>query len=162
MAERCFGCTRGTKGSNKALTEEIVLDSSVIVSAFVQGDRFRNQARRVMKKVFDGEYSMIESSIVPVEVCGSISRRAGVKPASLAQRQLLRWEEIGVMRFAELTRKRKNEAVDLAIELQIRGMDAIILQVAKENSCGLATFDEEMASKVRKLVKVFIQEDFGA
>lgn len=143
------------------MTEKVVLDSSVIVSAFVYGDRFRPQARKVMKKVFNGEYSSLESAIVPVEVCGSITRRAGEKFASLASRQLLKWEGIGVMRFVELTRFRKDEAVKLAIKLQMKGMDAIILQVAKENAGTLITFDDELGAKAQAVVRVLSQKDFA-
>ena len=141
------------------MTERVVLDSSVIVSALVQTDEFQPLARRIMQRVFDGDYSSVESAVVPVEVCGSISRRVGVKLASSVRRQLSRWEEVGAMRLVELTHKRKNDAAELAIELQLRGMDAIILQVAKENTCPLITFDAQLAKAARKVVEVLTQRE---
>jgi len=59
------------------MVEEVTLDSSVLVSALVKGDEFRPKARRIMEKIFLGQYHVTTSAIVPVEVCGSISRRVG-------------------------------------------------------------------------------------
>jgi predicted nucleic acid-binding protein len=142
------------------VTARVALDSSVVASALIQGDLFQPQARAIMKRVFDGEYSAVSSIILPVEVCGSISRRAGETAALMARRQLLRWEEMGLMRFAELTQRRKDEAMELAIKRRLKGMDAIILQVAHESRCTLITFDGELASRARGVVKVLSHRDF--
>jgi len=110
----------------------VTLDSSVLVSAFVKGDKFRSKARRIMEKVFSGECRVVTSAIVPVEVCGAISRRVGVDKALLVKDQLVKWENMGFIGWSELTGKRMGEAVELAVELKFRGMDAIVVQVAKE------------------------------
>ena len=142
------------------MVEEVTLDSSVLVSALVMGDEFRPIARRVMEKVFLGEYRAVMSAGVSVEVCGSISRRAGVDKAIAAKNQLIRWEDLNLISYRELTAKRRGEAEDLAIKLKMRGMDAIVVQAAKEGERILITFDEEMAKKARVLVGVFTHKDF--
>jgi len=38
------------------MVEEITVDSSVLVSAFVKSDKSRPKARQVMKRIFSGEY----------------------------------------------------------------------------------------------------------
>ncbi|MFQ6086208.1 MAG: type II toxin-antitoxin system VapC family toxin [Candidatus Bathyarchaeia archaeon] len=136
------------------------LDSSVLVSALVKGDEFRPAARRVMEKIFLGQYRVTTSAIVPVEVCGSISRRVGVDKAISAKNQLNRWENMNLIAYSELTRKRKEEATELAIKLKMRGMDAIVVQVAEEKKGILVTFDEEMAGKAKTAVKVLTHKDF--
>jgi len=43
----------------------------------------------------------------------------------------------------------------LAVKLKLRGMDAIVVQVAREKKRSLITFDEEMAEKAKAAVEVF-------
>ena len=136
------------------MVEEVTLDSSVLVSAFVKGDEFRPKARRIMESVFSGERRVVTSVIVFVEVCGAISRRVGVDKALLVKDQLVEWEEMGFLVWSELTRKRMEEAAELAIELKLRGMDAIVVQVAREKKRKLITFDEEVAKKAEAVVEV--------
>ena len=138
------------------MVEEVTLDSSVLVSAFVKGDEFRPKARRIMESVFSGEYRVVTSVIVFVEVCGAISRRVGVDKALLVKDQLVEWEEMGFLVWSELTRKRMEEAAELATKLKLRGMDAIVVQVAREKKRKLITFDEEVAKKAEAVVEVSI------
>jgi len=137
------------------MVKEVTLDSSVLVSAFVKGDKFRPKARRIIEKVFSGEYRVVTSAIVFVEVCGSISRRVGADKALLVKDQLVKWDGMNFIAWSELTGKRMGEAADLAVELKLRGMDAIVVQVAREKKRALITFDEEMAGKAKAAVEVF-------
>ena len=141
------------------MTEHVVLDSSVLVSSFVAGDAFRPVAREVMRRVFRGAYSAIESNVVPPEVIGAISRKAGVANARKARARIEKWEELGLFGFVELDRRRRLEAGELALNLRLRGMDSIIIQLAREKRAVLITFDEEMASKAKSVVKVLTAED---
>ncbi|MFQ6076322.1 MAG: type II toxin-antitoxin system VapC family toxin [Candidatus Bathyarchaeia archaeon] len=142
------------------MVEEVTLDSSVLVSALVKGEKLRPKARRVMEKIFKGQYHVTTSAVVPVEVCGSISRRAGMGKAISAKSLINRWEEMNFFAYSELTGKRREEAAELAIKLQMRGMDAIIVQAAKEKKGVLITFDEEMAGKAKRTVEVLTHKDF--
>ena len=137
------------------MVKEVTLDSSVFVSAFVKGDRFRPKARRMIEKVFSGRYRVVTSAVVFVEVCGSISRRVGADRALLVEDQLVKWENMNFITWSELTGKRMGEAAELAVKLKLRGMDAIVVQVAEEKKRALITFDEEMAEKAKAAVEVF-------
>ncbi|MCW3993601.1 MAG: type II toxin-antitoxin system VapC family toxin [Candidatus Bathyarchaeota archaeon] len=137
------------------MVKEVTLDSSVLVSAFVKGDKFRAKARRIIEKVFSGEFRVVTSAIVFVEVCGSVARRVGVDKALLVKDQLVKWDNMNFIGWSELTGKRMGEAAELAVELKLRGMDAIVVQVAKEKKRALITFDEEMAEKAKAAVEVF-------
>lgn len=137
------------------MVKEVTLDSSVLVSAFVRGDEFRPKARRIMEKMFSGQYRVVTSAIVFVEVCGAISRRVGVDKALLVRDHLVKWGDMNFIVWSELTRKRMGEAVELAAKLGLRGMDAIVIQVAKEKKRALITFDEEIARKAEAAVEVF-------
>lgn len=63
-----------------------------------------------MEKVFRGQYHVTTSAVVPVEVCGSISRRAGVGRAVSAQGLINRWEEMNFFTYSELMGRRREEA----------------------------------------------------
>ena len=137
------------------MVKEVTLDSSVFVSASVKGDEFRPKARRIIEKVFSGQCRVVTSAIVFVEVCGSISRRVGADRALLVRDLLVKWENMGFITWSELTGKRMGEAAELAVKLKLRGMDAIVVQVAKEKKRALITFDDEMAEKAKAAVEVF-------
>jgi len=137
------------------MVKEVTLDSSVLVSAFVKGDEFRAKARRIIEKVFSGEFRVVTSAIVFVEVCGSISRRVGADKALLVKDQLVKWDNMNFIGWSELTGKRMGEAAELAVKLKLRGMNAIVVQVAREKKRSLITFDEEMAEKAKAAVEVF-------
>jgi len=142
------------------VTKEVALDSSVLVSALVKGDELRPIARRIMERVFSGQYHSTTSAVVFVEVCGAIARRAGVDKASDARNQLTRWENMGLTAYCELSGRRRGEAAELATKLKMRGMDAIVVQAAKEKKGTLITFDEEMAVKAKEAVEILTSKDF--
>jgi predicted nucleic acid-binding protein len=141
------------------MVKKVTLDSSVLVSAFVKGDKFRPIARLILEKIFSGDYHATASVIVPVEVCGSISRKAGRDKAEMAGKQLSKWVEMKFISYIELSERRVREAMDLATKLRVRGMDAIIIQAAKEKKRILVTFDEEMAKEAKTVVKVLTAKD---
>jgi len=141
------------------MVKEITIDSSVLVSAFVKGDKFRSEARQVMKRIFSGEYRATTSATVFVEVCGSISRRTSLDNATAVREQLIKWEDMNFITYSELTVKRRNEAAELAVRLGLRGMDAIVVQAAKEKNQVLITFDEEAAEKIKGVVEVYTHKN---
>jgi len=144
------------------MVKEVTLDSSVLVSAFVEDDEFRSVARKVMERIFQGEYRSTTSAIVFVEVCGSISRRAGAENAFAVRDQLVKWEDMNFITCSELTSKRRDEAAELAVRLGLRGMDAIVVQTAREKNRVLITFDEEMAGKAKSVVEVCTYRDLSS
>jgi len=95
-----------------------------------------------------------------VEVCGAVSRRAGVDKAISVKRQLDKWEEMNFTAYSELSGRRRREATELAAKYRLKGMDAIVVQVAKEKKAALATFDGEMAEKAKVAVEVLTLKDF--
>jgi len=87
---------------------------------------------------------------VLVEVVAAIKRRTGSESLAMQVKQeLLNIEAIS---FVILDDKSAVEAADLAAETGVRGMDALLIQVAKEFGTELISFDEEMMSKVVSLL----------
>ncbi len=143
------------------MTERVVLDSSVLVSAFVKEDTFHQHGREVMRRVFQGRYSAAASVIVPIEVCGVIARRVGVDQAETVKELLVKWETTGLLDCKELTQTRKDTARELAIKLRVRGMDAVIIESAIGDQRSLITFDEDVAEKARKVTNVLTAKDLA-
>ncbi len=109
---------------------EVTVDSSVLVSALVEGDEHFSPAGRVLARHFDGEYMNATSLTVPI---GRLLNcpKSGEAEAKIARSQLKRWEDLGLMRFEELSRKKAEESLRLRARLKLRGMDAIVVQVAR-------------------------------
>lgn len=136
------------------MAKEVTLDSSVFVSALVEAEELRPIARSIMKRVFDGDLHVVTSVIVPVEVCGAIARRAGVAAAKKAMAQMQRWRDMKLVEYSELTEDRSRKSVQLAVNLRVKGMDAIVIQTAMERENILVTFDEEMSKRAKAVAKI--------
>ncbi len=136
------------------MAEEVTLDSSVLVSALVEHEERRPVARAIMRRVFDGDLHVVTSVIVPVEVCGAIARRTSVAVSRKAMNQLQKWRDMKLIEYSELTEERSRQSAELAANLRVRGMDAIVIQTAKERNSLLITFDDEMAKKAKAVSRV--------
>ena len=61
---------------------------------------------------------------------------------------------IETIHFFELDADRANEASDIAKKSGVRGMDAIVIQVAKEFNSALVSLDYEMTVKAGNIVEI--------
>ncbi len=136
------------------------MDSSVLVSALLPRDQHSRHGIEVLARHFNGEYVNISSITVPVEVTCSIARRVGEAKARVALSQLTRWEELELMRFEPLTAERAEKALELGMKLKLKGMDAAVVAIAQEAGRPLITFDDEMARRAARDVKVLTSKDF--
>jgi len=80
-----------------------------------------------------------------VEVVAAIRRRTASE--KLAREVKLKLLNIETISFVVLDDKSANQAADLAAKTSVRGMDALVIQVAKEFRTELISFDEEMVLK---------------
>lgn len=55
-----------------------------------------------------------------------------------------------MLELVELSEERMGRAEQLAIELSLKGMDAIVIQVGEERGLPLLTSDEELAVKASR------------
>ena len=67
---------------------------------------------------------------------------------------------MGLTTYYELTGKRRGEATELAAKFKMRGMDAVVVQAAKEKKGTLITFDEETAANAKVAVEALTSKDF--
>ena len=90
--------------------------------------------------------------IVLVEVVAAVRRRTADKELALKiKKELL---SAGSVNFTIVDPEAALEASDIAIETGMRGMDAIVVQTAKEYGTSLVSLDKEIISKATGIVKI--------
>lgn len=130
----------------------LTIDSSVIIAALRRQETKHEACKALLAQLNDEEHRAFESVIVPVEVAAAIRRRTSSEElARQVWENLLRLPSLFLV---ELTRPRMESAARIAEKTGLRGMDAIIVQVAAENEATLVTLDEEMADKGKEIITV--------
>ena len=132
--------------------DELVVDSSVFIAAFKAGDPFHEQAHEIIEQI-GIKYRAFVSCLVPVEVVGAIARVVGAMNAERIRKRFARWVKGGFLTIEELDKRRTNEAQLIAVKYRLRGADAVIVQLASEKRCRLASFDGEILQKYEKVLQ---------
>ncbi|MDI6819671.1 MAG: PIN domain-containing protein [Candidatus Hodarchaeaceae archaeon] len=132
--------------------DELVVDSSVFIAAFKVGDPFHGQAHAVIEQI-GTKYRAFVSCLALVEVVGAMGRVVGPKYAKRIRKRFTSWAKGGFITIEELDKKRADEAQLIAIKYGLRGADAVIVQLASEKKCMLASFDEEILQKFEKVLQ---------
>ncbi|MBI5182259.1 MAG: type II toxin-antitoxin system VapC family toxin [Nitrospirae bacterium] len=130
--------------------KRLTLDSSVIISSLLENESRHKEALKIWEGVLSGKNFAIMPYSVFVEVVAAIRRRTGsVELAIEVKNQLLNIESIS---FMMLDDKAAEDAAQIAAKTGVRGMDALVIQVAKEFGAELISFDEEMIAKAVKVL----------
>jgi len=137
----------------------LTLDSSVIVAALKEQEERHGECKNLLEKVKDGKFIALEPYSVLVEIVAAIKRRTGIK--DLARRVRRNLVDIDTIKFLELTFVRAEQAAEIAEEVGVRGMDAIVIQVAKEFGVPLLSLDLEIMSKAKSVVKIELVENLA-
>jgi predicted nucleic acid-binding protein len=125
--------------------KRLTLDSSVIIASLLKKEPRYREALKIWSTILSGNNVAIMPYSVLVEVVAAIKRRTGSESLAMEVKQeLLNIETIS---FVILDDKSAVEAADLAAKTGVRGMDALLIQVAKEFGTELISFDEEMMLK---------------
>ncbi|WP_196214140.1 type II toxin-antitoxin system VapC family toxin [Methanolobus vulcani] len=130
----------------------LCIDSSVIVAALRRQEKDHLSALELLRKIKDQEHIAIEPYTVLVEVTAAIRRRTGSK--ELATRVKNDLIELGSFRFVDLDTFSSSSAAEIAADIGVRGMDAIVIQVAKEFGIPLITLDVEIVEKAKRIVEI--------
>jgi len=130
----------------------LTLDSSIIIAALREQEEKHKQCIRLLEKIKNAEYFVVEPYTVLIEVVAAIRRRTGSE--QLAERVKKDLQRIDSIYFLELESERANEASDIAKKSGMRGMDAIVVQIANEFNAPLVSLDNDMIAKAKGIVKV--------
>lgn len=128
----------------------LTLDSSVLVAALRSQESAHGACRRILEQLGDSQHLAVQPFTVLIEVVAAIRRRAG--SADLAARVHRDLRSLSALWFVELDSHRADAAVGIARASGVRGMDAIVVQVAKEFGSLLLSLDDEMVARVKDLV----------
>lgn len=130
----------------------LTLDSSIIIAALRKQEAMHKECKALLRQVKEGRHKILESMIVPVEVTTAIRRRTGSEKLARQVRENLL--QLNSFFLLELTEPRMNHAARIAEKVPLKGMDAIIAQIAEERNSILVALDEEFAKKVEQIVTV--------
>jgi predicted nucleic acid-binding protein len=142
------------------MIDSYALDSSVLVSSLIPSDKYYDSGTIVVKRLLGSDDSVYASAIVPVEVCAAVARRTQDQAAARdVQKQIAKWIRIGRLRVVYLNASRMKSAQRIAVTHYLRGMDAIVAQVAEEKRIPLVTFDQLLADRIATSVKIITLEN---
>ena len=129
--------------------KRLTLDSSVIIASLLEKEPRHTEALEIWSTVLSGDSLAIMPYSVLVEVVAAIKRRTGSESLALEVKgELLDVETIS---FVILDDKSAVEAADLAAKTGVRGMDSLLIQVAKEFETELISFHEDMMQKSKRI-----------
>ena len=129
------------------MVKRLTVDSSVIVSSLLENEPRHKEAVKIWNSVLSGKNVAIIPYSVFVEVVAAVRRRTGSEElAREVGKELL---EIETLFFVGLDGKSAQDAAELAVKTGVRGMDALVLQIAQDFGTELMSFDEEMMAKAR-------------
>jgi predicted nucleic acid-binding protein len=129
--------------------KRLTIDSSVIIASLLEKEPRHTEALEIWSTILSGNNVAIMPYSVLVEVVAAIKRRTGSESLAMeVKEELLNVETIS---FVILDDKSAVEATDLAAKTGVRGMDALLIQVAKEFGTELISFDEEMMLKSKRI-----------
>lgn len=133
------------------MVKKLTIDSSVIISSLLKTESRHEEALKIWESLLQGQAFAIMPYTILVEVVAAVRRRTGSEELALAvKRELLSIKNIS---FVILNDKSASEAAKIASKTGLRGMDAIVVQVAKEYGTELVTFDEEMMKRAKTILK---------
>jgi predicted nucleic acid-binding protein len=123
----------------------VTVDSSVIISTLLPSEKRHEEACAIWNKVLSDETPAIMPYSVLVEVVAAIRRRTGSELLALETQKML--AGLPSISFVMLDSRTAAKACRIAAKTGLRGMDALVVQVAREYKAELITFDQEMLQK---------------
>ena len=130
----------------------LTVDTSMFVASLRPEEPHHVQSNRLVALIEADVHQVVLPLTVLVEVVASLRRRTGSE--LLARRAERNLRGFASIRFEPINEARVLAAVRIAATIGLRGMDAIVVQVAQEFGATLVTLDAEMAQRAANLVAV--------
>lgn len=130
----------------------MVIDSSIFVAAFREDEPHSREAFRILEQLEAGTMSTVIPVSVIIEVVAAIRRRTNnVELAQQVGEKILSCSAVSLI---DLDTFRMAKFFELASESGLRGMDVLVVGVAREFGMPLLTLDKEMVEIARRYVEV--------
>jgi predicted nucleic acid-binding protein len=134
------------------MADTLTIDSSIIVASLLDHEKDHIKSQRLWNEVISGKLAAIMPYTVLIEVVAAVRRRTGNK--DLAQQVKEELLSMDSLHFVIVDPESASDAADIAIQSGMRGMDAIVVQTAKEYNTKLVSLDKEMIEKAAAFVKI--------
>jgi predicted nucleic acid-binding protein len=128
----------------------LTVDSSVIISSLLEQESRHQEALEIWQRVLAGKVFAVMPYSVLVEVVAAIRRRTGSEDLALEVKKALL--DADAVSFIVLDEQAAEDAAEIAAKTAVRGMDALVIQVAREFGTELISFDHEMMAKAAKVL----------
>lgn len=125
--------------------KKVTIDSFVVIASLLKNESRHKEALSIWQKVLTGKQIAIMPYSVLIEVVAAIKRRTGSEELAMEIKDELM--SIDSLSFVVLDNEAAEDAADIAARTGVRGMDAVIIQVAEEYETELISFDKEMIKK---------------
>jgi predicted nucleic acid-binding protein len=130
----------------------IVVDASVWVSMLVPQDANHEISRRWLMAQTEAAQRLIEPVLMLTEVAGAIARRTG--SSEIARNAIDAVMQMPLLHIVTIDNRLGQEATSLAVNLHLRGADAIYVAVARQLGVPLASWDQEQLERARPVVNI--------
>ncbi len=131
--------------------KDIIVDSNVFIASLIKNDKFHLNSFSIIERMENGELNFHVSIITPIEICCAIAGRVGIEEAKESEEIIQNWIKEKKINIYELNEKRMLEAQNRGINFKLKGMDAIIVQLAFELNFPLITFDNEIIERTKDI-----------
>lgn len=129
-----------------------VVDASVWVSRFVDGDTHHAASRLWLARLIEEDATIAAPALLLAEVAGAIARRTGYP--GLALRALSLLQRLPNMRLVPIESELSQLAGRLAADLGLRGADAVYVSLAHRLGVPLVTWDREQRERSASSIHV--------
>lgn len=126
-------------------SDTVVVDASVWISAFITEDVHHSLSRPWLDQWLRTDHIVVGPSLVLIEVAGAITRRTGDQAA--ARRAIDDLRKLPYMPLMPLDETLTTAAAHLAIDLRLRGADAVYAALAWLLAVPLITWDAELLTR---------------
>ncbi|MDI7267232.1 MAG: PIN domain-containing protein [Myxococcota bacterium] len=121
------------------------LDTSVFIAAFRPAESRHDAAVALLDRVIRGERRAEMPATVLTELACAVARRTDDEAAAIDVLEFLRGH--AGFSFVPVTPDRAVAAARLGARLRLRGMDALVVEVAVQARATLVTLDDEMRAR---------------
>jgi predicted nucleic acid-binding protein len=129
-----------------------MVDASVGVGAYVPADVHHAASRAWLDAHGRGGDLLFEPDLLLVEFAGGVVRRTG--DPTETSRLVAAVRAHPRVRWIDLDESLRGQAAQLAIDLRVRGADAVCVAVARQLRAPLITWDEEQLNRAGPAVPV--------
>lgn len=133
-------------------TGGVVADASVFVSVLLPEDSHHASSRSWLRRHLLEGTVLAAPIFLLTEVGGAIARRTG--EPDLGHRAVAQLQRLPVLRIVPVDRRLGLLATELAVDLRLRGADAVYVAVAAELEIPLVSWDDEQRERAAARISV--------